>query len=548
MSAWRFHMSPAACLLLAAAHLPAQPAASTRPAQQPAQQPARTVQYVYLRGTDTLGVETLTLTDTSIVAVQSLRGAPRIAWTQYRQGTALGALALKAYAPNAPIGAPPVQQGVIRMQGDSARLEFVTGGRTVNQAALTKPGAFALVNSSVIHAALVSQVALRMKQTNVALFLSTGGQTISATAIMRGDTMVMNIGGVETRVLADANGLPREAIIPSQNARVVRSTSTIDAAGRIDYGAPPGAPYTTEQVRIPTGRGYELGATFTRPVLNRTVAVVVTISGSGQQERDSRVSIVPGYAPFRDIADSLARRGIATVRFDDRGVGESGGLDGVSSATSADFADDVRSVVAWLGRRPDIDTARIALVGHSEGGMIAPMIAAGSPTLSGVASGAPIPRVRALALLAGPAYTGRRIMLFQNEQAIAAAPRLTEAQRDSVRRTVPAGLDALAKSNRWMGYFMSHDPLLTAKRVKQPVLILQGDTDHQITPEQADTLAAAFRAGGNRAVTVKHFPATNHLMLPDPSGVASGYGGLKDTHVRREVLGALADWLVLTLR
>ncbi len=441
-----------------------------------------------------------------------------------------------------------MQQGVIRMKGDSARLEFITGGRTVNQAALTKPGAFALVNSSVIHAALVSSMAVRMKQSALDLFLSTGGQTISATATMRGDTMIMNIGGVETRVLSDANGLPREALIPSQNARVVRSTSTLDAAGRIDYGVPANAPYTAEQVRIPTGRGYELGATLTRPTLNRTVPVVVTISGSGQQERDSRVSIVPGYAPFRDIADSLARRGIATLRFDDRGVGESGGLEGLSSATSADFADDVRSVIAWLAKRPDIDTARIALVGHSEGGMIAPMIAAGSATTSGVASGAPIPRVRAIALMAGPAYTGRRIMTYQNEQAITGATRLSETQRDSVRRTVPAGLDALAKSNRWVGYFMSHDPLLVAKQVRQPVLILQGDTDHQITPEQADTLAAAFRAGGNRAVTVKHFPETNHLMLPDPSGIASGYGGLRDTHVRRDVLGTLADWLVSTLR
>ncbi len=537
MSTRRPRLSLAACVLLAAVQLPAQ--------QQPS---PRTVQYVYLRGTDTLGVETLTLSDTSIVAVQSMRGAPRIAWTQYRQGAALGALSLKAYAPNAPLGAPPMQQAMIRMRGDSAHLEFITGARTVSQAALTRPGAVALVNSSVIHAALVSSTAVRMKQTNVELFLSTGGQTISATVTMRGDTMVMNIGGVETRVVADANGLPREAIIPSQNARVVRATSTVDAAGRIEYNAPPGAPYTTEQVRIPTGRGYELGATLTRPVLNRTVPVIVTISGSGQQERDSRVSIVPGYAPFRDIADSLARRGIATLRFDDRGVGDSGGLDGLNGATSADFADDVRSVIAWLGKRPDIDTSRIALVGHSEGGMIAPMIAAGAPTTSGVASGVPIPRVRAIALLAGPAYTGRRIMMFQNEQAIAGASRLTVAQRDSVRRTVPAGLDALAKSNKWMGYFMSHDPLLTARLVKQPVLILQGDTDHQITPEQADTLAAAFRAGGNRAVTVKHFAETNHLMLPDPSGLFTGYGGLKDTHVRRDVLGTLADWLVTVLK
>jgi len=207
----------------------------------------------------------------------------------------------------------------------------------------------------------------------------------------------------------------------------------------------------------------------------------------------------------------------------------------VQGATSADFADDVRSIVAWLKARPDIDARKIALVGHSEGGMIAPMIAAGDPS------------IKAIALLAGQAYSGRRVMMFQNREAIDQAP-LTPAQRDSIWATVPSRLDTLATTNKWIGFFMTHDPVATARRVKQPVLILQGDTDHQVTPEQADTLAAAFKAGGNRAVTMKRFPATNHLFLPDPSGLFSGYGALTDTKVRREVLGTLADWLVATLR
>lgn len=496
----------------------------------------RVLQYVYLRGADTLGIETLTLTDTSIVAVQAMRGAPRLAWTQYRKGNVLGALALRAYAPGSADGMPPIQSGIVRVDGDSARIEFTTGGTTRRQTAATRPGAIPLVNSSVVHAALIGARAMQAGKASVDLFLSSGGQTVAATVTARGDTMVVNIGGVESLVLGESNGLPREVVIPSQGARVVRATTMVAAVSRLNYDAPPGAPYTTEQVRIPTGRGYDLAGTFTRPVLNRTVAVVVTISGSGPQERDSRIPSVPGYAPFRDIADSLARRGIATLRYDDRGVGESGGSESARTATSADFAADVRSIVAWLAKRPDIDSTRIALLGHSEGGMIAPMVAANTPT------------VRAIALLAGPAYTGRRVIMYQNRQALDNAPGMTAAQRDSVMKTVPARLDTLGRTSPWMGFFMTHDPLVTARTVKQPVLVLQGNTDRQVTPEQADSLAAAFRAGGNRNVTMTRFPETNHLFLADPSGAFAGYGALKDTRVRREVTGALVDWLVVTLR
>jgi dipeptidyl aminopeptidase/acylaminoacyl peptidase len=91
---------------------------------------------------------------------------------------------------------------------------------------------------------------------------------------------------------------------------------------------------------------------------------------------------------------------------------------------------------------------------------------------------------------------------------------------------------------------MTTDPLVTERAVKQPVLILQGDTDMQVTPEQADTLAATMRAAGNKNVMMKRFPATNHLFLADPSGAPQGYATLKDTHVHRDVLGALADWVV----
>jgi dipeptidyl aminopeptidase/acylaminoacyl peptidase len=265
------------------------------------------------------------------------------------------------------------------------------------------------------------------------------------------------------------------------------------------------------------------------------VAAVVTITGSGPEDRDEAIPPVKGYRPFREIADSLARRGIAVLRMDDRGTGGSGG--NFAEATSDDFAQDIESGLAYLRTRSDIDGARLALVGHSEGGLIAPIVAARDAS------------VRAIALMAGPGYTGRRILEFQNRYALDHNPKLTPAARDSVmRHVVPQALDSLDRSYRWMHFFLAHDPLVTARLVRQPVLILQGATDQQVTPEQADTLAAAFRAGGNRSVTVRRFADANHLFLHDPSGNPSGYTTLGDHALRRDVLGTLVDWLVAQLR
>jgi len=206
------------------------------------------------------------------------------------------------------------------------------------------------------------------------------------------------------------------------------------------------------------------------------------------------------------------------------------------TATSADFADDVRAVIAWLRTRPDIDPDRIAVAGHSEGGLIAPLVASTDS------------RVRAVALLAGPAYSGRRVLVYQNELGIRAIPGFTDAQRDSVRRTIPGALDSLARANPWFNYFINVDPAVALRKVKQPVLVLQGNTDTQVSPEQADTLAFILRKSGNTRVTVQRFPETNHLFLRDPSGAASGYSALKDQTIRREVLGALANFMVTALR
>jgi hypothetical protein len=262
------------------------------------------------------------------------------------------------------------------------------------------------------------------------------------------------------------------------------------------------------------------------------VPAVITITGSGQQDRDEYLAVAGGYRPFRQVADTLGRRGIAVLRLDDRMVGASGGALG----TSADYADDIRAAVAFLRSRPEIDGSRIALVGHSEGGLIAPMVASTDSTLAGAV------------LLAGPSQTGAEILRFQQHQAIDTDTSIAVASRDSLYRVAAEQLDSLTQVRPWLKFFESYDPVATARRVSVPILILHGGTDRQVTPEQAPALAEAFQEGGNTDVTMHVFPGLNHLFIPDPSGLPAGYNLLPTNKVAPEVLGMMTEWLVERLR
>lgn len=259
---------------------------------------------------------------------------------------------------------------------------------------------------------------------------------------------------------------------------------------------------------------------------------MVTLSGSGPQDRDETIPMVRGCRPFRQFADALGRRGVAVLRLDDRGTGESEG--NFATATSRDFADEVRAALAWLRSRPEIDGTRLGLVGHSEGGLIAPVVAATDSALKGIV------------LLAGPAYTRRRILEFQNRYAIENAPSIPASARDSMFRIALQSLDSRGKEP-WVDFFLNHDPLPTARRVRVPVLILQGATDQQVTADQAPLLERAFRAGGNRDVTMRVFPETNHLLLVDPNGNPAGYSALGVNTLRPEVLPTVMDWVAARL-
>jgi hypothetical protein len=192
--------------------------------------------------------------------------------------------------------------------------------------------------------------------------------------------------------------------------------------------------------------------------------------------------------------------------------------------------------VAYLRSRPEIDPDRIALVGHSEGGVIAPIVATGDP------------RVRAVVLMAGTSRTGQRILEYQIRTGVEHDTTIAVAKRDSAYRAGWAQVDSMGKTVPWLPYFIGYDPLPTAKRLRQPVLIVQGETDRQVTADQAPELEAAIRGAGNRDVTMRVFPQMNHLFIRDPSGMPSGYATLGRSKVEPEVLGTIADWLVAKLR
>ena len=304
-----------------------------------------------------------------------------------------------------------------------------------------------------------------------------------------------------------------------------------------DYSAPADAPYIAEEVVVTTPAGHTLAGTLTLPKgASRTqpVSAIVTVTGSGPQDRDENIGL-PGFLPFRQIADSLARRGIAVLRMDDRGTGASGGT--FKGSTSADFAEDARGGLAYLRTRPEIRADRLGVLGHSEGALIAPMVADKEPTL------------RAIVLLAGIAQPGRSALHFQLKNQIEHNTKLTPEMRDSQIAEIPKRIDAMMAADPWMKFFLTYDPAPTMRRVKTPVLILTGARDQQAVPEQVALQEAAFKEGGNKDVTARVLPDLNHLFVQDTDGFPGNYAKLPPPMMMRaDAVGMIGDWLVQRLR
>jgi uncharacterized protein len=316
-------------------------------------------------------------------------------------------------------------------------------------------------------------------------------------------------------------------------------------------------PYKQEEVTVKNG-AVSLAGTLTLPSTGGPFPAVVLITGSGAQNRDEEVF---GFQPFRLIADHFTRNGIAVLRMDDRGVGGSTG--DAANATSEDFAGDIAAAVAMLKGRPDINPKQIGLLGHSEGGIIAPMVADRSsdvayiilmagPGLSGgqivvqqladlmKAQGQPQAAIDEAvaqqkqvvqAIVTGEGWDAVKTFLRPKVQAqIAALPAEQRTalgdEQAAVDKAVQAQIDTL--NSPWYKFFITYDPAPALTKVKVPVLALFGGKDVQVAAvanEQA--VRAALAQGGNTQVTSKIYPDANHLFQPATTGGIDEYAKLK---------------------
>jgi len=491
------------------------------------------------RGTDTLVVDRFNRTADTLLGSVRVKGQPRIDYlVLLGPNESVRSLTIGVFAAGSAANAQPLQRVRVAIVGDTAVVETAAGVQRVP----TRAGAVPSFNNALAISELFTRRARRSGGVaDIPYFSISGGVTLEVQVRpISADSMSVTIAQQLERLRIDPSGRILGGVIVGANFEFFRlgpeaanglTVSLRDSAvaPKTDYSAPAGAPYRAEEVRVASG-SITLGGTLTIPVNGGgPLPAVVTITGSGQQDRDEYIPYAGGIRLFRAVADTLSRRGIAVLRLDDRGIGASGGTG--AGATSADFANDIRAAIAFLRARKDIDPERIGIVGHSEGAAIAPMIAATDP------------RLKAIVAMAGPGEPGIEISMAQNKYIVDTDTTLKPAQRDSILRAARTSLDPAKQTDPWIKSWMSYDPAPIARQVKAPTLILQGATDRQVPADQAEKLAALIRAGGNRDVTVRVFPAVNHLFVNDANGDFRAYDKLPSNKVSPVVLGALADWL-----
>lgn len=239
---------------------------------------------------------------------------------------------------------------------------------------------------------------------------------------------------------------------------------------------------------------------------------VVLVSGSGCQDRDETIF---AHKPFAIIADQLTRKGIIVMRYDDRGYGSND--TNLYAGTTADFADDARCALALLKSLPEVDTDKIGIIGHSEGGMIAEMLAAQQ-------------EVDFVILMAAPGISGKEILTTQLRYLL----KRQDADKATIANAIKQNEALYQKSNsmnaRWLNYFTQCDPKPLLKQMRRngiPTLVLQGDKDCQVLP--APNLKAMKRYLGNKTATVRVYHDHNHLFQPCTTGLPSEYSIIETT-------------------
>ncbi len=319
-------------------------------------------------------------------------------------------------------------------------------------------------------------------------------------------------------------------------------------------------PYREEEVAFDSAPGVRLVGTLTLPPGRGPFPAAVLITGSGPQDRDETVM---GHKPFLIIADRLTREGIAVLRYDDRGFGKSTGDFG--KALTSDFAVDAAAGVAFLRKRSDIEAAHVGLIGHSEGGVVAPMVAAKDPKLGFVVliagPGAPLGEVMAAQRLALGPGMGQGPKALAAGQAMMdhalAAMRGAKDDADAEARATavltaegaPLGMSsgqaaimARQLSSAWMRALLDYDPRPTLAQVRAPILAINGSKDLQVPMKQnLDAIRAATRA--NPDVTIVELPGLNHLLQTAPTGAVGEYADIEET-VAPIALDTIANWVV----
>ena len=336
----------------------------------------------------------------------------------------------------------------------------------------------------------------------------------------------------------------------------------------------PPYPYSIEEVTFTnTEAGIDLAGTLTIPDGLGPFPGVVLVSGSGPQDRDESLM---GHKPFLVLADHLSRRGIAVLRFDDRGVGSSGGE--FQTATSEDFTEDALAGVSYLEGQDRVAATQVGIVGHSEGGLIAPLAAIRSE------------KVAYIVMLAGPGVPGIDILVAQGQliglaagapeaviemnsrvqRALAdiakeepdaqkAGPIMRSAMREEIALLPPAIMEAIPESqigdaainttvnqfnSPWFRFFLHYDPRPILEQVSVPVLAIFGEKDLQVPHElNVPEIEAAFERGNNEATTVRVLPGLNHLFQQAESGAPSEYQQIEETF-NQSALELVSSWIL----
>ena len=330
----------------------------------------------------------------------------------------------------------------------------------------------------------------------------------------------------------------------------------------------PPYPYDVEDVSYENKRdGVRLAGTLTSPRGRVSFPAVILLTGSGAQDRNEEIF---GHKPFLVLADYLTRLGIAVLRMDDRGVGGSTG--NISSSTSENFAADALAGIEFLKTRKGVNAKQIGLIGHSEGGLVAPLVASQSSD------------VAFIVMLAGPGLPGEELLYMQGALLVKAAggsaealavqrgsqeliftvlkqekdnnvagkrirdefeKRMAgagEAERAEARNTVDAQLGQMLTP--WFRHFIAYDPRLALAKVKVPVLAMNGENDLQVPAlENTREIEKALKAGGNPDVTIVRLPKLNHLFQTSEIGTPGEYLRIEETFAP-VALKTIGDWIV----